>query len=99
MSRAGGRPALLVHVEARELAKQILTTVRKAMPAEKQAEMPTVPDGKPATLLVHATGQGRTYRGGLSVEVAGWADLIKSLMAPKDRETVSSPTGEAGSDK
>jgi hypothetical protein len=85
LRRAGGKPALLVHLEGRSLGKQVLGLVRKAMPPEQQADLPTIPDGRPATFSLHASGDGRVYRGGLSIEVGGWAELVKGLMGSMPR--------------
>jgi hypothetical protein len=79
LRRAGGKPAFLLHVDVRALASQILDVVRRMMPPEQAQNFPTVPAGDPAVLLVHASGEGRTYRVGLSADVGSGAEVVRVL--------------------
>jgi hypothetical protein len=83
--RAGGKPSLLFHLELRSLATQVTDLLRRVLPPEQASKIPTIPAGSPVVLLVHATGDGRTYRGGLSADVGAGAALVKSVVEQVDR--------------
>jgi hypothetical protein len=79
MAKGGGRPTFVLRLELRELVAQMMDVVRAIAPSAAK-EMPALPAGPPLPILAHATAEGRTFRGGVSVDVLGVVQLVKSLM-------------------
>jgi hypothetical protein len=77
-SAVGGKPTLLVRVDGRELARQVTDRLRTL--SSNPAEVPQIPSGAPALFTVHLTSEGRVYRGGLSVELAAWKEVVETVM-------------------
>lgn len=79
---AGGAPTFLFHMEGRRVMKGGMDFVKMVMPSEMSADMPMpeIPDGDPIPLVIYGGAQGRTFVGGMSVDVGGFAKLIMQLM-------------------
>ena len=70
----GGTPTFAVDIDIRELLQQI-----QPLLAEQGAEMPAVPKGKPAHVLLYGGRDGRTYRGGVSISVGEIMEVVKAM--------------------
>jgi hypothetical protein len=78
LRQGGGKPAFALRIEGRELARQILGRVKAAFP---DTDIPDVPAGKPAPFLVHLSSEGRVYRGGLSVDLGAWKEVLEPIFS------------------
>jgi hypothetical protein len=78
----GGKPTFVLRFELREFITQMMDVMRTVSPSMTK-DMPAVPAGPPLPLLLHATSEGRTFRGGVSVDVLGIAQMVKAMMPPK----------------
>jgi len=80
LAMAGGKPTLLVHVEGRQLLRGAMALARKMMPEQAESSgMPEIPEGKPLDLVVYATGGGRYYAGGFSMDVGALKDIVEAF--------------------
>ena len=102
LAKLGGKPSFLVRIELRAFLEGLagfMQTMRARDGAQGVVEGPRVPAGAPVPLLVFGAADGRVYRGGLSVDVAGAAALVKSMSKrmgsiPPPVEDVPVPTGK-----
>ncbi len=79
IAKAGGKPTYLIHIEGRSLAQGIMNLAKTILPPEQVGDMPEIKDGKPLNILLHATGDGRYYAGGFSMDVGALKDIVETF--------------------
>ncbi|MAG56419.1 MAG: hypothetical protein CMJ83_09025 [Planctomycetes bacterium] len=76
LDKAGRAPAMVFHMDLRKAVTQVISLV-EAM--DMGGDMPQVADGPPAPIGVYAGRSGLVYSAGITVEVAGVANMIKQM--------------------
>jgi hypothetical protein len=78
--KAGGKLSFLLAVDGRALGSQIFTLLRARLPRSETARFRSIPAGRPATLTVYVTVDGRSYRGGASIDAGAWIETARPLL-------------------